>query len=182
VLQRVKARRRGKHPALEGFTRGRAWPSRLGPRLRVYLQIHDRIGDRLIWRRPFAGADGEDEALPTYRLTDPCFEPQCFGRHLVQRLQHRDVVALAPDDGFYRLLSHPGFGRQGRRNLLFGQRRRRVCGRRGDSGRRRFFRGRRGGCRWRGWRLGHWGRRLGRNHGRERRPGQKAKAKSARGP
>lgn len=182
MLQRVKARRRGKHPALEGLTRGWAEPSRLGPGLGINRQVDDRVGDRLIWRRPLAGADCKDEALPAYRLADPCFEPQCFGRYLVQGLQDRDVVALAPDDGLNGLLGYPGLGRQGRRNLLLGERRRCIGGWRGDCGGRRFFRCRRCGCRRRGWRLGDRRCGLGRNHGRKRCPGQQTKTESARRP
>jgi len=173
VLHRVQAWRGGEHPAPEGLFRRWRRAARLRARLGVDGQVDDGVLDGLIGRGAFAGAHGEDQALPTHRRADPRFEAQGLGGDLVQRLQHGDVVAGAADRGLDRLLGHLLLRRGGGRHVL-GVDRGDDDGRRWRDGGGRSFLGD-GADGRRGWRrLGRdrcdrRNRRLGGHH-----PGQQA--------
>jgi hypothetical protein len=78
----------------------------LRARLGIDGQVDDGVVDRFVRRRALAGPDREDQALPTDRPADRGLETQRFRRDLVQRLQHRHVVAGAADRLGRRLLRH----------------------------------------------------------------------------
>ena len=96
VLQRVQARRRGEHPALEHLPRRRR---AAGPDGRGWESIdHDRR-----WRRRsarpapvrLAGVHGEDQALVADRLAHRRLEAHGLGGDLVQRLDARRAGCAA---------------------------------------------------------------------------------------
>lgn len=183
MLHRVQARRGGKHPALERLTRRRRGAARLGPRLGVDGEVDDRVLDGLVRGRPLAGAHGEDQALPANRLANGRFEPKRLCGHLVQRLQHGDVVAGAADRSRDRLLRDLFLRGGGGGHLARGHRLRHHRRRRRHRGGGRFLGGR--SRHGRGRRFGGDRRRrcggLGRDHAGQGRTQGHAKPRAANG-
>ena len=143
MLQGVEPGRGGVHPTLESLARRRARPARLGSRLRLDGQIGCRILNRFVGSGSLAGPHREHQTLPADRPSYRRLEPKGLGGDLVERLQHRDLIARAPHHGCGELLGDLRLRCGGRCHVLGVNRRTGGLGWRGrHRGRRSLLRNR----------------------------------------